>query len=377
MNTHKLLTRLVHSDSLTPFCELCQISEDTGREFLWRCFAFVEEHDKTEDQLFLIFMPCFFSVLKGSGVTLKDSSLLGLPVVLLRTNLPVLLGPEPLTPLHTPLPSDTTIQALFSSPIPSLDNSSLTTKLRHLHLKAFLKAAHTALTQNLSLPPSSLTDALHHCDRAQLSINLTPLVPAVCRHVNMYLKDQLVTHSLESFSSLLEMLGAVRDSGPEICSFSSTMLDQDHSQCGQKKKDITHLVVQLLEALGFQLVAGCPGLLWYCPSVSAPTRPAEEEVDGRRSPSLPADDTTSLQEDSALDTSLTDACSEASSDAPVFSPLFSSSFSLSEPAQTQQFTSPLFVHLGYSLTRLGEEEELSNGGMSVALDESLPLCVGE
>ena len=309
---------------------------------------------------------------------LTGSSPLGLPVVLLRTNLSVLLGPEPLTPLHTPPSPDTNIQTLFSSPIPSLDNYSLTAKLRHLHLKAFLKAAHTALTQDLPLPPASLTDALHHCDRAQLSVNLTPLIPTVCCHVKLYLKDQLVTHSLESFSSLLETLGTVRDSGPGLCSFSSTMLDEDHSQCELKKKDITRLVLQLLEALGFQPVVGCPGLLWYCPSVSAPAGPTEEGEDGRRSPSLPADDTTSLQEDSALDTSLTDACSEASSDAPVFSPLFSSSFSLSMPAQPQQFTAPLFVHLGYSLTRVGDEEEgLSNGGMSVALDESLPLCVGE
>ena len=167
MNTHKLLARLTHSDSLAPFCELCQISEDTGSEFLWRCFAFVEEHAKDEDQLFLVFTPCFFSVLESSPV---DTSPLGLPVVLLRTSLSVLLGPEPLTPLHTPPLPDTTIKTLFSSPIPSLDNSSLIAKLRHLHSKAFLRAAHTALTQDLPLPPSALTDALHHCDRAQLSV---------------------------------------------------------------------------------------------------------------------------------------------------------------------------------------------------------------
>ena len=374
MNTHKLLARLTHSDSLAPFCELCQISEDTGSEFLWRCFAFVEEHAKDEDQLFLVFTPCFFSVLESSPV---DTSPLGLPVVLLRTSLSVLLGPEPLTPLHTPSLPDTIIKTLFSSPIPSLDNSSLIAKLRHLHSKAFLRAAHTALTQDLPLPPSALTDALHHCDRAQLSVNLTPLVPAVCRHTNLYLKDQLVSHSLESFTTLLEQLGAIRDSRPEICSFSSTMLDEDHSHCELKSKDITRLVVQLLETLGFLPVAGCPGLLWYCPSVSGlvagPTE-QDEEDDVRRSPSLQPEDTTGSSytlEDSALDTSLTDAYSDASSDAPVFSPLFSSSFPLSKPTQSQlqQVTS----YLGYSLNPARKIMEL----VSIALEETLPLCVGE
>ena len=161
------------------------------------------------------------------------------------------------------------------------------------------------------------------------------------------------------------------------------MLDEDHSHCELKSKDITRLVVQLLETLGFLPVAGCPGLLWYCPSVSGlvagPTE-QDEEDDVRRSPSLQPEDTTGSSytlEDSALDTSLTDAYSDASSDAPVFSPLFSSSFPLSKPTQSQlqQVTSPLFVHLGYSLNPVGEKD--NGAGVSIALEETLPLCVGE
>ena len=114
--------------------------------------------------------------------------------------------------------------------------------------------------------------------------------------------------------------------------------------------------------------------------VAGPTE-QDEEDDVRRSPSLQPEDTTGSSytlEDSALDTSLTDAYSDASSDAPVFSPLFSSSFPLSKPTQSQlqQVTSPLFVHLGYSLNPVGEKD--NGAGVSIVLEETLPsLCVGE
>ena len=248
------MNRLIQSDKLNSFVQLCKLFQD-GSRLLWRCFAYSKD-----ESLSLIFTPCFLCPTHQSDV--KGSYCL--PLVLMYTNLATLLGHNNLMGVH-PLPPDTYINKLFSNKDQTVDTptilSALSDKLKSIHTVAYLHSMHTTLQQG-GVPPTQydLEQGLNICNYTDLVVNVTPLLIAICKHAKFGDQREVTTETLASF---LEMLGDQRQSSSlsDVC-FNGG-LEFKKEECQRRESEVKEILLSFLQELGFNSIEGVGGYFWH------------------------------------------------------------------------------------------------------------------
>ena len=249
------MNRLIQSDELNSFVQLCKLFQD-GSRLLWRCFAYSKE-----ESLSLIFTPCFLCPTHQSDV---EGSYC-LPLVIMYTNLATLLGHNKLMGGVHPLPPDTYINKLFSNKDQTVDTptilSALGDKLKSIHTVAYLHSMHTTLQQG-GVPPTQydLEQGLNICNYTDLAVNVTPLLIAICKHAKFGDQRDVTTETLASF---LEMLGDQRQSSSlsDVC-FNGG-LEFKKEECQRRESEVNEILLSFLQELGFNSIEGVGGYFWH------------------------------------------------------------------------------------------------------------------
>lgn len=266
----KLMQRLKDSDELKPFFKLYL---ETASHPLWKCFIIDDPNG-----LMLIFTPCFVCCSPSETPAINQTTptdkqatpitnspnVLSLPIVLMYTTLPHLLGEDTVLSGLQPLPPDKHFDCLFDSQKNSKKfssgfNSTLLEKVKHIHMLAYLSALQDGLTVTgkdlLSL--SDLEKGLTISSKATLSTDLTPLLMGVCH--NCGLTDGTAI-TLENLASLLETLD--QQNHDYSVQFTTESSVGSHSYCLQREKDVNNLFREFLEEIGFFSV-NQSGYYWY------------------------------------------------------------------------------------------------------------------
>ena len=267
----RLMERLEESGPLESFVKL--YSSRNSSRLLWKCFVVANG----DDGLMLVFTPCFVCCTQRQkdtppdhleeDVPLDDVSLdqfSTFPVVFMHTTLPHLLGEDSSVGGCLPLPPDAHHDCTFGTSksndqLPRLPGAciELFKKTKHIHTLAYLHALQNSLSHGWSLTtPTDLDKGLSVCTRAELSVNLTPLLMGVCHHC----ATDTGKVTLEMLASLLETLGDQRHHTYSV-SFPDDLLLSE-SKCLLREKDITDLVRSFLEEKGFIEIQGS-GYYWF------------------------------------------------------------------------------------------------------------------
>ena len=228
---------------------------------LWGCYVINDS-----DGLILVFTPCFVictdqdTPKQGTPEQDMPPNVFSFPLVILHTTLPHLLGDDSSVGGALPLPPDEHYNCMFNSPkqgnpLSSFD-SGLFEKIKRIHSLAYLHALQQGLLQGRPLVTNNdLIQGLSNCTKAELTVNLTPLLLGVCHHCTIDGEDKV---TLAKLSSLLETLGDQRHHAHSIRFLSSS----SSTDCTQREKEISNLVNEFLLEKGLNIVEGC-GYYWY------------------------------------------------------------------------------------------------------------------
>ena len=240
------MDRLSNSPQLNEFVKMCNLDNSS---LLWRCFAFNE--DESHETLSLIFAPCFLCKLSTGSC---------LPLVLMYTDLSILMESA-----IQPLPSDVCINKLFSinkneslhTPPTILTN--LSAKLEHFHKMSYLQSIYAVFKQNGNPNVSDIENGLNICNTSEIKINITPLVIAICKHINLNGSD--VPINTDTLSKLLETLGDQRQSSiPYTVSISKG--DNNSEGCHTRQHDIKKILNKFLIELCLHSIDEMDGYFW-------------------------------------------------------------------------------------------------------------------
>lgn len=249
-----IMTRLSQSDQLKQFLKICKPDNSS---LLWRCFAFSED-----ESLSLIFAPCFLC-------STPQSDAVCFPLVLMYTNLSSLMDSA-----DNNLPSDIFINKLFSNEDHSLTPptilSELSSKLENFHKISYLHSIYSILRQDGFLNVRDIAQGLKVCDVSEISVDITPLVVAICKHIK-FCDNNLI--NTDSVSKLLEKLGDQRQSDQEfpIC----LSLDWTSNNCHKRREEIKNIFKSILSDLSLHSINNMDGYYWHSLKQELPTAAKE------------------------------------------------------------------------------------------------------
>ena len=218
LDSSPLLHRLLASEPLTKLCSACYLREDYT-ELGWRCFAQCQD-----DNLYMFFVPAYFSLPSDTADGDWDADSpqpFILPVLLLHCSQQVLLDPDPAQLVLPTLQPDVYEHFSLSQPLgngPHLEDtlSQLVSKLRAMYYSSYLQTIHSTLLSGSQLTPQDFLTALNVCRQTTLSIDLTPLIGALCPHASVHLPQNAAEESAplstETLCHLLETLASRRKS---------------------------------------------------------------------------------------------------------------------------------------------------------------------
>ena len=255
----KLINRLRESDVLNKFVQSC--SHET-KSLLWRCFIINENESNENESLSLIFTPCFLCPTQQDTPPNSSPNSFLFPLVIMHITLPTLLGQDPLMGSDTPIPPDQIYNSLFfsSEKHSEMPNhiSDIYTKLKRLHSLAYLRTVHTGISQGTIPCRTDLEQGLSVCNKADLTIDVTPLLLSVCHHCSLEQQGDVTTTSI---TSLLETLGDQRHESCSICF--STPSSSEVPLCSMKENEVTDLLKVFLSDGGFDSIKNVEGYFWH------------------------------------------------------------------------------------------------------------------
>ena len=274
MDSSSLLRRVVASTPLTELCSVCHLREGSV-ELSWKCFAQCQE-----DSLYMFFVPAYFSLLSDTMEGEQDADspqTYVLPVLLLHCSQQILLDPDPAQLAPPTLQPDVYEHLSPSQPYASAPHqedglSQLVSKLRMMYFSSYLQTIHSTLQGGSRLTPQDFLTALTVCRQTILSIDLTPLIAALCPHASVHLRQNTAKESApastETLCYLLEALASHRKSSClvspnlDVESFSST------PHCTKWKSEVDQVFAGYLTELGFTGVPECGGYYWFNTAVA-------------------------------------------------------------------------------------------------------------
>lgn len=249
----KLMNRLQESRPLRSFVKL--YANQLSSRLLWKCCIINDI-----DGLILLFTPCFINCTSSQDTPTEDTppDVFSFPLVIMHTTLPHLLGEDSLVGGVLPLPPDEHYNCMFDSPEETkpvlVFNGGLFEKIKRIHNLAYLHSLQKGLSQGRPLTTNNdLLQGLSICTKAELFVNLTPLLLGVCHHCTINGEDKV---TLATISSLLETLDDQRHHTHSI-SYQSVSCS-----CSQREKEVSYLVNEFLLEKGINRIDGC-GYYWY------------------------------------------------------------------------------------------------------------------
>ena len=237
----------------------------------WRCFALSQD-----ENTYIFFVPTYFSRYPNGGGEGVESPFV-LPVILLHCGQQILMDPDltqqPDLYHHLPLSTDRILHAPQKA-ILDQNLSQQVANLKKMHFSAYLHTVHSALNQGTHIVPRDFLAGLAICEQTVLSVDLSPLIAALCRHTsaNVHEEDELGDEtsplSTEMLCHLLETLSAKI---PSACWLSPWSEEDDASipsRCKKWKGEIEQSFLGYLGNLGLVGVPNCDGYYWLKDTLS-------------------------------------------------------------------------------------------------------------
>ena len=268
MDSSPLLRRLLASKSLTELCSVCNLREDST-ELTWKCFAQCQENS-----LYMFFVPAYFSLLSDTTEEEQDADspqTFVLPVLLLHCSQQILLDPDPAQLAPPTLQPDVYEPLSPSQPFASASHqedglSQLVSKLRVMYFSSYLQTMHSTLLGGSRLTPQDFLTALTVCKRTTLSIDLTPLIAALCPHASVHLPQNTAEESApvstETLCYLLEALASHRKSSCLVSPNLEVESSSSTPHCIKWKSEVDQVFADYLMELGLTEVPECGGYYW-------------------------------------------------------------------------------------------------------------------
>ena len=250
------------------------LREDATRRG-WKCFA-----QSQQDSLFMFLVPAYFSLHPDTREREDDSDspqAFSLPVVLLCCHQQILMDPDPAQPAPPILQPDVYQHLSLSPPqqqatssggsFPEDGLAQLVSKLRVIHFSSYLHTMHSTLLSRSQLTQEDFLSALTVCRQTSLSVDLTPLIAALCPHASTHLPATIgevyqksVPMNTEVLCHLLEALLSRRQSNCQVCHAPREPSSAPH--CTLWKSEVDQAFSGYLAELGFVGVPECGGYYW-------------------------------------------------------------------------------------------------------------------
>ena len=297
-----LLHRLHASGKLQQLFSLAGFKESAG-SMAWRCCAI--SHDK---MVTILCLPCGFfhsssslsqfcscsasssprnslELDEGMVVAASSSVPLCLPLILVQVHLDYILEPlSSSTSTFLPAEADSCHRLDLVASLPSLSlgeeglhgQGDVLTCVASLHKECYLEILHSALTSQLTLSSQDFLLGLHVCQHVTVSLDMTPLLSALCPHcltffparselgsLSFPLQAEVLCQLLEAALSKHEWSVCVQSRGERPRGEGGQEKGNNESSCSQSSSELNLVFLAQLTKLGFKPVPGCePGYFW-------------------------------------------------------------------------------------------------------------------
>ncbi len=259
----------------------------------WKCFALSHK-----DSIYIFVVPPYFcrSPKEGERSETDGPSSFVLPVVLLHCNQEVLMDPDPAQQAphtrhpdvyeHLPLSVHHTITLHTPQQTQRDDHlTALCSTLQTVHFSSYLRTLHSALNHSKSVPPSDFLAGLGICEESVFSVDLTPLVAALCQHSTVKLRPTVVPEQEPLLAigcspplppqMLCHLLSSVSMRASSFCRlFKDGEAEEEEKEelkgapphCQNWKAEIEQAFRGYLAELGLTDVPLCGGYYWLKPT---------------------------------------------------------------------------------------------------------------
>ena len=407
-----LLRRVASSAALQDFHRRCHFSEQGATEVGWRCFCLGQD-----DSICLIFVPGIFC--RYSSEQDGESNSFVLPLLVLESSLDVIIDPDPCLPAPQASNPDTYYHLSLDQAPPSSSSSSsqqqqqgaseeplthLLVRLKALHFSSYLQVVYSALNRHLSVTQMDFLAGLEVCDRTLLSVDLTPLVAALCSHCKVVSPNspEVGKQGVKLDTAVLcQLLQSVMSRLSQTCQLVTSEDEEEEvtaSKCTLWRSEIDQAFQSLLREIGFIEVPGCSSYYWlkgsgigesnndYLESEDLAQTPSAETVmtpsSLRNSFSLQNDEEEEEEEGEGMKgfsetqpkegAESSDEEEEGAALRPLLSPPSTSTSPTKPGSKFEWPTSPLFLHIQCSVLPHATGEV-----RTVSAAPSLPVCFSE
>ncbi len=264
-----LLQRLKASGKLQDILSLLEF-ESYADSATWTCGAVSAGDD---DAVIVVLLPRQFYWRRGGS----DAALL--PVILLHYTLDLNSEPSAKHQVDTFLHFDLLTPPSLAAMPPSMQ--TLLTQLFSLHRASYVQLVHSALAREWPLSRSDFLTGLQVCRSSSLSVDLTPLVAALCQHSVTFFpadaekagSDWVECHAPLQSEELCRLLSSALSKLTRTCSLRGEEgREEDHtpSHCDLCTQQVNQALRRYLQVMGFRPVALCgPAHFWLDSATSA------------------------------------------------------------------------------------------------------------
>lgn len=279
-DSHSLIQRLQSSNKLQDFFSLVDFGS-SAQSVKWTCHAVSHA-----TSVMIFFLPWGFYSFPLAG----DSEMAALiPLILVQCSQAHMLDPN----ASGSQEADKYFQFELSGHSPEFTDldectSELFSSLSSFHTSSYLQLLQSGLTQGLSVSCVDFLTGLKICKQSTLSVDVTPLLSALCSHAKVTLsslhsdssvpplKSELLCQLLSAALSKLEWTSSVQLAEEEGA-------DEWSSICHRWKQEINSTFKRHLEKMGFKRVDQCGASYFWLDEDSHRKSPQSDSVGNHES----------------------------------------------------------------------------------------------